>query len=96
MPTTDASQTSREAGVGRFSGADRLLQQRDTVCMRVLSIVSALLRWSNSDLRKVGKRGLRGLVGEVEMFVFLTWIIEIQHITSILNWKFLKPEASVQ
>eukprot|EP00913_Durusdinium_trenchii_P024601 g23093.t1 len=31
---------------------DRLLQQRDTVCMRVLSIVSALLRWSNSDLRK--------------------------------------------
>eukprot|EP00439_Symbiodinium_sp_Y106_P064183 s760_g10.t1 len=31
---------------------DRLLQQRDTVCLRVLSIVSSLLRWSNSDLRK--------------------------------------------
>jgi len=34
------------------SERDRLLQQRDTVCLRVLSIVSALLRWSNSDLRK--------------------------------------------
>eukprot|EP00931_Biecheleriopsis_adriatica_P024743 TRINITY_DN1533_c0_g1_i1.p1 TRINITY_DN1533_c0_g1~~TRINITY_DN1533_c0_g1_i1.p1 ORF type:complete len:1128 (-),score=283.07 TRINITY_DN1533_c0_g1_i1:89-3472(-) len=31
---------------------DGLLHQRDTVCLRVLSIVSAMLRWSNSDVRR--------------------------------------------
>eukprot|EP00441_Pelagodinium_beii_P017166 CAMPEP_0197657848 /NCGR_PEP_ID=MMETSP1338-20131121/44875_1 /TAXON_ID=43686 ORGANISM="Pelagodinium beii, Strain RCC1491" /NCGR_SAMPLE_ID=MMETSP1338 /ASSEMBLY_ACC=CAM_ASM_000754 /LENGTH=1108 /DNA_ID=CAMNT_0043234309 /DNA_START=41 /DNA_END=3367 /DNA_ORIENTATION=+ len=31
---------------------DRLLKERDGVCLRVLAIVSALLRWSNSEIRK--------------------------------------------
>jgi len=31
---------------------NRLLEQRDGVCLRVLAIVGALLRWSNSDIRK--------------------------------------------
>eukprot|EP00933_Yihiella_yeosuensis_P044439 TRINITY_DN3956_c0_g1_i1.p1 TRINITY_DN3956_c0_g1~~TRINITY_DN3956_c0_g1_i1.p1 ORF type:complete len:1130 (-),score=341.71 TRINITY_DN3956_c0_g1_i1:159-3548(-) len=30
----------------------RLIEQRDSACLRVLAISSALLRWSNSDIRK--------------------------------------------
>jgi len=37
---------------GLISERSRLSEQRDGVCMRVLAIVTALLRWSNSDLRK--------------------------------------------
>jgi len=42
-----------EKELSRLEGEQsRLLQQRDGVCLRVLAIVSALLRWANSDLRK--------------------------------------------
>eukprot|EP00930_Biecheleria_cincta_P083629 TRINITY_DN73164_c0_g1_i1.p1 TRINITY_DN73164_c0_g1~~TRINITY_DN73164_c0_g1_i1.p1 ORF type:complete len:1122 (-),score=271.18 TRINITY_DN73164_c0_g1_i1:193-3558(-) len=34
------------------SERERLLAKRDSVCMRTLMIVQALLRWSNSDIRR--------------------------------------------
>ncbi|CAE7688611.1 unnamed protein product [Symbiodinium sp. CCMP2456] len=63
---------------------DRLLQQRDTVCLRVLSIVSSLLRWSNSDLRK--DPALMGALHQILLPMIA--LPALSKVASVQGWKF--------